>query len=209
MEVKRLELNFELIQDRKSAGRHSVSVNKNWGTPRKYVDAVRRMFGGRIALDPCSNAHSIVNAEVEYMLPEKDGLRESWDYPTIYVNPPYGNDKLARTTIKHWLSKCAHAHAAYGSEVLALVPVAANTKHWKHFVFTKASAICFLYDTRLRFLENGEDTGTGAPMACAMIYWGRDVHKFFDVFIPHGAVVDIRNLIGQKIGPEHETPRAA
>jgi hypothetical protein len=28
-----------------------------------------------------------------------DGLLEEWDYPTVYVNPPYGNDKERETTI--------------------------------------------------------------------------------------------------------------
>ncbi len=82
------------------------------------------------------------------------------------------------------------------------MPVAANTMHWKKYVFTKAHAICFLYDTRLKFLENGQDCGTGAPMACAMIYWGPYINRFYDVFIEHGAVVDISNLIGEQIGPD-------
>jgi hypothetical protein len=196
-----------MSKDRKSAGRQSVSDNKNWGTPQKYVDAVKQIFCGKISLDPCSNKHSIVKAELEYILPKKDGLKESWEFPTIYVNPPYGNDKNNGTTIKHWLIKCAHAHATYGSEVLALVPVAVNTTHWKHCVFTKATAICFLYDTRLRFLENGEDVGKGAPMACAMVYWGKDYQKFYDTFIEYGAVVDIRNLIGEKIGSDRKKPK--
>ena len=84
-----------------TAGRTVNSQSVNWCTPPKYVKAVRKVFGGRIALDPCSNEWSIVNAETEYRLPEHDGLRESWDFPTIYVNPPYGSDKERRTTIKH------------------------------------------------------------------------------------------------------------
>jgi len=106
-----------------TAGRTVNSQSVNWCTPPKYVDAVRKVFGGKIALDPCSSEWSIVHAELEYRLPEHDGLRESWDYPTIYVNPPYGADKERRTTIKHWLYKCAYAHRHHGSEVLALVPV--------------------------------------------------------------------------------------
>jgi len=43
--------------------------------------------------------------------------------------------------------------------------------------------------------------GKGAPMACAMIYWGTDYQGFFDVFIEHGAVVDLRPLNGLDIGP--------
>lgn len=104
------------------------------------------------------------------------------------------------TTIKNWLAKCALTHQKYGSEILALVPVATNTGHWKQSVFGQARAICFLYDTRLKFLENGFDVGKGAPMSCAMIYWGNDYQRFFDVFIEHGAVVDIKNLKKEKIG---------
>ena len=76
-----------------SAGRTVNAQNQSWGTPKKYVDAVKRFFGGNISLDPCSNEFSIVNAIVEYRLPNKDGLKESWNFPTIYVNPPYGSDR--------------------------------------------------------------------------------------------------------------------
>ena len=187
-----------------SAGRNINTLSQSWGTPHKYVKAVKDVFGGYVDLDPCSNQYSIVQARVEFRLPQQDGLKESWNYPTIYVNPPYGIDKKMGTTIKNWLAKCAHANIEFGSEVLALVPIAANTAHWKRYVFTKAKAICFLYDTRLRFLENGKDIGKGAPMACAMVYWGNNYHRFYEVFIEHGAVVDISNLIGEHIGADRK-----
>ncbi len=187
-----------------TAGRSINSQNKDWGTPKKYVDAVKEVFGGEIALDPCSSPYSIVNAKVEYLPPEHDGLKESWNYPTIYVNPPYGINPKNRTTIRHWLAKCAKANEMYESEVLALVPVATNTSHWKRYVFGRATSICFLYDTRLKFLVKGKDGGKGAPMACAMIYWGNSYQKFYDVFINYGAVVDIRYLKGEVIGPDRK-----
>lgn len=183
-----------------SAGRKINTQSQSWGTPEKYVNAVKEVFGGEIDLDPCSNTYSIVNAKVEYRLPNQDGLKESWNYPRIYVNPPYGIDKARNTTIKNWLAKCSHAHIEYNSEILSLIPIAPNTSHWKKYIFTKATAICFLYDTRLRFLENGLDIGKGAPMACAMVYWGNNYSKFFEVFIQYGAVVDISNLKGISIG---------
>jgi DNA N-6-adenine-methyltransferase (Dam) len=179
-----------------SAGRNINTLSQSWGTPHKYVKAVKEVFGGHIDLDPCSNQYSVVQARVEFRLPKQD--------PTIYVNPPYGIDKNMGTTIKSWLAKCAHANIEFGSEVLALVPIAANTAHWKKYVFTKAKAICFLYDTRLRFLENGKDTGKGAPMACAMVYLGDNYPRFYEVFIEHGAVVDISNLIGEPIGVDRK-----
>ena len=186
-----------------TAGRKIRSQNQDWGTPQKYADAVREVFGGIIHLDPCSNECSLVHALVEYCLPYHNGFSESWDFPTIYVNPPYGIDYEHRTTIKDWLRKCEEASRIFGSEVLALVPVATNTGHWKKYVYGKATGICFLYDTRLRFLVNGQDSGKGAPMSCAMIYWGRCFNKFSDVFMPFGAVVNIENLKGVTIGENH------
>lgn len=185
-----------------TAGRNINTKSQEWGTPPIYIEAVSKVFNGKISLDPCSSKYSLVHAEVEYLPPAQDGLKESWDYPTIYVNPPYGINKKDGTTIRHWLSRCARAHELYQSEVLALVPVATNTGHWKKSIFGKATAICFLYDTRLKFLENGQNGGKGAPMACAMIYWGNNYEKFYDVFINYGSVVDIRPLKKVKIGPE-------
>lgn len=183
-----------------TAGRKIIGTTQDWGTPPKYVNAIREFFGGAIQLDPCSNPHSIVHAQVEYMLPKQDGLKASWDFSTIYVNPPYGIDQKHGTSIKHWLARCEYAYRVYDSEVIALVPVATNTGHWKKYVFGKATAICFLYDTRLRFLVNGQDGGKGAPMSCALIYWGNDAERFPEIFTRFGAVVNIENLRGARIG---------
>ena len=98
-----------------TAGRKVNTISQEWGTPEKYVSAVRHFFGGHIDLDPCSNEYSIVRAAVEYMLPQNDGLHESWNFPTIYVNPPYGIDKEHGTSIKNWLRKCARAHVRFRS----------------------------------------------------------------------------------------------
>jgi len=72
-----------------TAGRNnSKSLSQNWCTPPKYVNAIREFFGGQIALDPCSNEHSIVGASIEYGLPHSDGLAKPWNAPTVFVNPP-------------------------------------------------------------------------------------------------------------------------
>ena len=181
-----------------TAGRNINSKSKDWCTPKKYVDAVKKVFGGKIYLDPCSNEFSIVKAEIEYNLPQKNGLIESWNFPTIYVNPPYGRNPENDTSIRDWLERCARAQEKHGSEVIALIPVATNTGHWKKNVFGRARAICFLFDTRLKFLENGNNTGKGAPMSCAMVYWGKNYDKFYEEFIKHGAVIDISNLKNEK-----------
>lgn len=185
-----------------TAGRTLNTLSQEWGTPPKYVDAVRQFFGGEISLDPCSNQFSIVNAQTEFRLPEHDGLKECWDYPKIYVNPPYGIDKDHGTSIKHWFARCSMANELYGSEVLALVPVATNTGHWKKFVFGRSCGFCFLYDTRLKFLVNGESGGKGAPMSCAMIYWGVEFERFQNIFRKFGAVIDGRPLHRRQLGTQ-------
>jgi len=174
-----------------TAGRKINSDSQDWCTPPKYVNAVRN-FLGEIHLDPCSNENSIVNAQIEYIYPKNDGLKDSWNFPTIYVNPPYGFDKQNKTSIKDWIARCANAHKNYGSEVLALIPVAVNTRHWKQYIFPEANSICFLADTRLRFVNGGNDKG--APMACAMVYWGKNEKRFYEHFSKFGAVVDIAHL---------------
>ena len=178
-----------------TAGRKNINtLSKHWGTPQKYVDAVRKVFDGDITLDPCSNDWSAVNATVEWKLPKDDGLHNIWSFPTVYVNPPYGGDKVRGTRISHWLKKCADAFEDFGAEVIALVPVAANTRHWKDSVWPRATSVCFLYDTRVRFLENGRDVGKGAPMACAVIYWGTKPEKFAKSFAPHGAILSLADV---------------
>ncbi len=177
-----------------TAGRKINTFSKEWGTPDNYVNIIKEFFGGNINLDPCSNKYSIVNAKVEYKLPKYNGLQESWNFSTIYVNPPYGINKKYKTSIKDWLFRCSLANEKYKSEILALIPVATNTGHWKKYIFGKATGICFLADTRLKFLMNGKKIGTGSPMACAMIYWGIDFKRFSQIFQEFGAVVNINNL---------------
>ena len=190
-----------------TAGRNVNSFSHHWCTPPKYVAAVREMFDGVIELDPCSNQMSIVHAKREFLLPQEDGLKETWNYKTIYINPPYGADRERHTSIKDWLKKCAEAHEIFNSEILALIPVATNTSHWKKYIFGKAAAICFLYDTRLKFLIAGSLENKGAPMACCMVYWGPYIEKFSMIFSKFGAVADIRSMKDMNPGydPEVET----
>lgn len=188
-----------------TAGRQHVSIAKDWCTPPHIIGSVRAVFGGSIALDPCADRHATVGADKEYHLPDHDGLVEPWDSPTIYVNPPYGNDTARGTRIAHWFARIAEAAAA-GSEVIALVPVATNTAHWKRHVYPVASAICFLYAPRLRFYIRGAEDPKGAPMSCAVIYYGRNAATFGAVFSEHGAVLPLTDVV-LPAGPPDERVR--
>jgi hypothetical protein len=158
-----------------TAGRNVNTGSVHWNTPPKYVDAVNRVLG-RVLLDPCSNKMSIVDAKVELY---ENGLDCDWsEYETIFVNPPYGRG------IAQWLNRCANTN----SEIIALIPVAPNTKHWKDSVFS-ADCICFLGDTRLKFMIDGTTNNKGASMACCMVYWGSNTDKFVKIFNDYGVCV--------------------
>ena len=168
-----------------TAGRINSSNNKkDWNTPPKYVDRIKEMLG-KIELDPCSNDLSIVGAETEFILPT-DGLSMEWNYKTIYVNPPYGRGGLNKTTIKDWVTKSNETFKKYHNEILMLIPVATNTSHYKEVIFKESTGLCFLEDTRLKFMINGEVSKKGSPMSCAIIYWGKDYDKFEEVFSKNG-----------------------
>lgn len=177
-----------------SAGRKVSSDNRDWNTPPKYVEAIERFFDRGIKLDPCSNEYSLVQANTKFQLPETDGLEVEWNYSTIYINPPYGKDWERNTSIKNWLVKCKESHIKYRSEILALIPVATNTQHWKNCVWKGASGICFLYDTRLKFYLKGQEVKKGAPMSCAMVYWGGDFGRFVNIFRDYGVIVKIQEF---------------
>lgn len=166
----------------------------SWCTPPDIVAAVYEAFGGPPALDPCSNEHATVGAGTEYRLPDHDGLVESWCFPTIFVNPPYGFDRERGTRIGDWLRRCVEA-STNGSEVIALVPVSPNTTHWKRHVFPHAARVCFLSAPRVKFHMDGAEDRKGAPMACAVLYYGHRPRSFTAAFRDLGAVVSLRGIV--------------
>ena len=163
------------------AGRRSKAEKPSWhwNTSPEHAEAARQALGGVIHLDPCSNKWSFVGAKVEYFGPPtgQNGLLESWDFPTIFVNPPYGSVGLFGS-MRSWLRCCADAHRTHGAEVIALIPVAPNTRHWKDSVFGVARGICFVAAPRVKFYFKGEIQKKGAPMAIAAVYWGTNYVQF-------------------------------
>lgn len=173
-----------------SLNRKAVSKNKSWNTPLKYVKLIDEFFGN-IELDPCSNEYSLINSTTKYCLP-LDGLKESWNFKTIFINPPYGKSPETKTSIYNWIQKGAKANEEYNSEILYLIPVATNTKHFKDLIFKSACGICFLNDTRLKFSSEGVEDKKGAPMSCCIVYFGDNYNKFEKIFSDSGRCFKIK-----------------
>lgn len=161
-----------------TAGRlNSKGNNVNWNTPKNIADKVHDFFDGGIHLDPCSNSYSVVRAKRSVVLPEC-GLSLDWSqYANIFINPPYGRG------IKPWFKKARDHQKAHAGNIILLVPVGTNTSHWKEYVFNQQdTSVCFIRDSRLKFGISGCENNKGAPMACALLYFGRDVDKFKRMF---------------------------
>lgn len=189
------------------AGHIADAGNIHWCTSGKLLEPIREVIGGQIALDPCSNDYSIVNAQIEYKLPDKNGLNESWESSSCLINPPFGryymNDELdvksvkefkelrdkgtyKRYSIYDWVFKCVQSYQLI-RHLFLLIPAAIETRHFHDFIYSTATAILYPKG-RIGYLdEKGEEIGS-PPMASVLIYWGEDVEKFNDVFSRLGHV---------------------
>lgn len=177
----------------------STTANPHFCTPPWILEPVRRIDPeGKIALDPCSNGNSVVDALVEWrgtragrspLSMRVDGLAAFWGLPAhaavrrrrvplVYVNPPF-----ARGVVEQWLAKCdQEAKAAiklqplFPLHVVALVPARLSASWYKRYCFPgsgAADAVCQLAK-RVRFLG----AESPCPWEMSLVYWGPDPHRF-------------------------------
>lgn len=170
-----------------SAGRKNNSPTKHWNTPPKILAVVREFFGGRIDLDPCSNDYSLVGAKVSFCKPH--GLTRDW-FGRVFCNPPYGRDSEDKTSLLNWTNKAAETFLARNNEIIMLIPVATNTRHF-YKIWETAQCVCFLKDSRLKFWIDGKEDKKGAPMACCLVYWGSNCQGFNERFSGLGKCLTI------------------
>ena len=136
-------------------------------TPPYILEPIRRMFGGIIALDPCTTPDNPVGADLFYAPPE-DGLTLPWDvYGGIYVNPPYGKAR------EPWVHRCIRA-GAEGHHVALLMPAHPDTRVFQIAANT-ADGVLFLRG-RVKFgipRENGRQMAASHPSA--LFAWNADL----------------------------------
>ena len=135
-------------------------------TPPYVLEPVRDLLGG-IDLDPCTTPDNPVRADVFYT-PPTDGVAESWDSRTIFVNPPYGEAR------NRWVRRCVEAHNDHGAKVVLLIPAHTDTRIW-HEAMETAQSVLFLKG-RVKFgipRDNGRQQAASHP-SC-LISWGVDL----------------------------------
>lgn len=103
-------------------------------TPPYVLEPVREALGV-IYLDPCTEPDNPCGARVFYTA-ETDGVERSWDFRTIYVNPPYSKAR------ERWVRRCIEAAEA-GSQVVLLMPSHTDTRLF-HLAIESASHVVFI-----------------------------------------------------------------
>ena len=159
------------------------SVSEHWNTPAEIVNMIREVANGRIALDPCSNRYSVVQAEVEYVHPHQDGLSQDWSQDArgglVYVNPPYGRALAA------WAPKIA-LEAKAGVELLVLVFAKTDTR-WFRELAAVSDGVAFL-PRRIRFTHGGNELDAATHPSALIYCAGGDTDKarrFADIISRH------------------------
>jgi hypothetical protein len=156
---------------------------------------------GQIGLDPCSNADSIVDAKknwtieqpaLEALFPKTqakyknfewnvDGLSRPWrGFGLVYINFPYSASDL-------WAPKIV-LEATLGVEIVVLPAARVDTEAWDYL--WRGERQCFWGSggkprRRIKFIG----AASGAPFPSALVYFGKRVERFTQIFQRYGQVV--------------------
>ena len=88
------------------------SATNEWPTPIEFYNKLDKMY--RFSLDPCCTKESAKCPH--FFTEEDDGLAQSWQGHTVFMNPPYGSE------IKHWVKKAYEESQKHMTLVVALIP---------------------------------------------------------------------------------------
>lgn len=138
-------------------GRKSEDRDNAWLTPTALLPAIRKVLGGQIGLDPCTELDNPTKARRFYTAAD-DGLRMPWRAKRIFCNPPY-------SPVSPWIYKCMEA-AKVGSHVALLLPVRTDAQYHQE-LFNAATDVLF-FKGRLSF-RRADGEPAGKPAFCSML----------------------------------------
>ena len=128
------------------------SKSDEWETPHDFFQKLDTKYN--FTLDPCASPE---NSKCKnFYTIEDDGLQQSWEGETVFVNPPYSK-------IKDWVIKCHREALKPNTIVVMLIPSRTDTRWWHQYCMSAHQI--FFVKGRLRF-EGGEHS---APFPSAVI----------------------------------------
>ena len=159
-----------------------------WNTPPEFVGDVLKYFG-TLDLDPCCNDEDNPNVPARKVYTEKtNGLAHEWIANSVFMNHPYSNSK---EWVPYAVSQYELGHA---KEMILLIKLDVSTKWWRSVSQYSWIAI----NKRLKF---GDGKGA-APFQSAIIYLGKNLDRFNEVFGKYGTLY----VPHKKVTQEVETP---
>jgi hypothetical protein len=147
-------------------------------TSALLVPAITVSLGGTVWLDPasCKEANANLKARNFYGVKE-DGLRQDWNVPSVYINPPFGQWRLwIPKILKEWEQRSKLQH------MIVMAPSRATTSHEFHPLLKKTKAVFW---PRGRYAFKG-------PLAASpdeghfLYYFGSEVERFCCAFAEFG-----------------------
>ena len=159
-----------------------------WNTPLEFVGDVLKYFG-TLDLDPCCNDEDNPNVPARKVYTEKtNGLAHEWIANSVFMNHPYSNSK---EWVPYAVSQYELGHA---KEMILLIKLDVSTKWWRSVSQYSWIAI----NKRLKF---GDGKGA-APFQSAIVYLGKNLDRFNDVFGKYGTLYVPHKKVTQQV----ETP---
>lgn len=137
----------------KTFNSRTAKSKDDWATPQYFYDLLNREF--HFTLDPCASDEN--HKCPKYYTIAQNGLEQSWEGETVFVNPPF-NQK------DEWIGKCwkeTKDLTKRPTTIVLLIPSTTDTKAWHQYVM-EAHEIRFCKG-RVNF--TGTTTGATFPLS--------------------------------------------
>jgi len=158
-----------------------------WYTPPKFVALVKRVFGGKIGLDPasCEEANSRWLRARTFYTKEQNGLTQPWR-GKVYLNPPFQTEFMG-PFVNKLVTERENGNVSEAIMLCSLWP----EKKWFWPILDHAALLCLPRDY-VSYIPPGKDKPTGHPkLASVFSYWGDKPDRFADVFGEVGTIMTV------------------
>lgn len=132
------------------------SGKDDWTTPQNLFDALNDRFHFTLDAAASDSNHKCD----KYYTAQQNGLLQSWEGETVFINPPYG-----RSVTGQWVKKASEEHEAHKTTIVMLLPARTDTKWFHDFIYNKA--VIYFIRGRLRF----GDGKNSAPFPSMVVVW--------------------------------------
>lgn len=158
-------------------GRLKASDRDFYGTPRPWVDAARRVMGG-IELDPasCLEANEAIVRADRFFDESTNGLEQSWQSATLFLNPPYGKSlrRFSEKFCREWDIGCIDQ---------AIVLINNTTETQSFDLFARRSSSQAQPRRRIHFVSvEGRCNDFNNTRGQVFFYFGNRVKTFARIF---------------------------